>query len=150
MTRALVNLKTELTALRSDLDEWVGSDVWTQPHNGPRTLLAKRTKRAISQALIRAWRRQTPASRLRITQAMSWILKPGLSMGSRRYPLILDMSAHCICPTRAMLNFQSAFSTVFPIFEYCHLKTVTWPSCLLHSGACRSYGISTCKATGLP
>ena len=61
MTRALVNLKTELTALRSDLDEWVGSDVWTQPHNGPRTLLAKRTKRAISQALIRAWRRQTPS-----------------------------------------------------------------------------------------
>ena len=61
MTRALVNLKAELTALRSDLEEWVGSDVWTKPHNGPRNLLAKPVKRAISQALIRAWRRQTPS-----------------------------------------------------------------------------------------
>ena len=59
MTRVLVNLKAELTALRSDLEDWIGSNVWTQPRNGPRSLLAKQAKRAISQALIRAWRRQT-------------------------------------------------------------------------------------------
>ncbi|SEE94810.1 C-terminal novel E3 ligase, LRR-interacting [Pseudomonas deceptionensis] len=61
MSRALVNLKAELTALCSDLEEWVGSSVWTQPYNGPRSLLAKEVKRAMSQALIRAWRRQTPS-----------------------------------------------------------------------------------------
>lgn len=58
-TRALVKLKGELSALRNDLDQWVESPIWSQPRNGPRVLVSLRDKRAISQALLHAWRRQT-------------------------------------------------------------------------------------------
>lgn len=58
-TRALVKLKADLSALRNDLDQWVESPIWSQPRNGPRVQVSLRDKRAISQALLHAWRRQT-------------------------------------------------------------------------------------------
>lgn len=58
-TRALVRLKAELDTLRSDLDRWVQASVWSQSRSGPRVQVSTRDKRAISQALIHAWRRQT-------------------------------------------------------------------------------------------
>ena len=60
MTRALVDLRIELATLRRELEQWADASVWTQPHHGPRSLLEAPIKRSISQALIRAWRRQTP------------------------------------------------------------------------------------------
>lgn len=57
----LVSLKAELDTLRRDLDGWVASTVWSQPHSGQRTQLSTKTKQAISQVLISAWRRQTPS-----------------------------------------------------------------------------------------
>lgn len=58
-TRALVRLKAELQTLHKDLEQWVASQVWSQPHNGPRVQVSTRDKQAISQTLINAWRRQT-------------------------------------------------------------------------------------------
>lgn len=61
ISRRLVSLKAELDTLRRDLDGWVASTVWSQPRSGLRTQLSIKTKQAISQALLSAWRRQTPS-----------------------------------------------------------------------------------------
>ncbi|MEB0204746.1 dermonecrotic toxin domain-containing protein [Pseudomonas sp. CCC3.1] len=60
-TRALVALKAQLQTLRSDLAQWEANPVWSQPRTGPQVLLSAAEKRAISQRLILAWRRQTPS-----------------------------------------------------------------------------------------
>ena len=57
--RALSRLKAELDTLRNDLDQWVSRPVWSQLSNGPQVLVSVEHKRAISQVLLRAWRRQT-------------------------------------------------------------------------------------------
>ena len=59
-TRALLQLKQELATLTATLDSWTDSQVWTQLSNGERVAVSKHIKRAMSQSLIRAWRRQTP------------------------------------------------------------------------------------------
>ena len=53
----LVRLKAELDALRKTLHEWEEASAWTTPARGARTLVPVQTKRAMSRALIRAWRR---------------------------------------------------------------------------------------------
>lgn len=58
-TRVLARFKAELQTLRSDLERWVDSPVWSQRRNGPRVLVTTQDKRAISQALLHVWRRQT-------------------------------------------------------------------------------------------
>ena len=58
-TRALARLKVELQTLRNDLEQWEKATVWTQPAEGPRVPVPVPVKRAMSQALIRTWRRQT-------------------------------------------------------------------------------------------
>ncbi|WP_324708802.1 NEL-type E3 ubiquitin ligase domain-containing protein [Pseudomonas fragi] len=58
-TRALARLKGELQTLRNDLEQWEKATVWTQPAEGPRVPVPVPVKRAMSQALIRTWRRQT-------------------------------------------------------------------------------------------
>lgn len=58
--RKLVRLKAELQTLQTQLDAWVGSEVWTQSAGGSRVKVSQANKQAISLALLRAWRRQTP------------------------------------------------------------------------------------------
>ncbi|MCU1727354.1 hypothetical protein NTD86_10200 [Pseudomonas sp. 7P_10.2_Bac1] len=55
--RELVRLKAELEGLRRTLLEWEEASVWTHPVRGPRVLVPAQTKRSMSRALIRAWRR---------------------------------------------------------------------------------------------
>lgn len=57
--RALFRLKAELETLRNDLDRWVSRPLWSQQAAGPQVLVTVEVKRAISQALLRAWRRQS-------------------------------------------------------------------------------------------
>ena len=64
LTRALVNLKAELQTLRRDLQVWEAANVWSQPRSGARFMLTAQTKRAISQTLVRAWRRLTPSQHI--------------------------------------------------------------------------------------
>ena len=61
LTRVLVNLRAELDTLRHDLQRWEASEVRSELRNGGRMLVTSETKKAISRALIRAWRRQTSA-----------------------------------------------------------------------------------------
>ena len=61
LTRALMTLKAELDTLRRELHAWRAQTVWSQPRSGVRLMVTDETKQAISQALIRAWRRQTPS-----------------------------------------------------------------------------------------
>ncbi|WP_178109953.1 NEL-type E3 ubiquitin ligase domain-containing protein [Pseudomonas sp. FSL R10-1350] len=59
----LVRLKAELDLLRKTLQDWEEASVWSYPFRGQRTLVSVQTKRAMSRALIRAWRRlSTPVS----------------------------------------------------------------------------------------
>ncbi|MFJ2331504.1 NEL-type E3 ubiquitin ligase domain-containing protein [Pseudomonas helleri] len=59
----LVRLKAELDVLRKTLQDWEEANVWSYPSRGQRTLVSIQTKRAMSRALIRAWRRlSTPVS----------------------------------------------------------------------------------------
>ena len=60
-TQALVSLRAQLQTLRSDLAQWEANPVWSRPQTGPQVLLSAAEKRAISQRLILAWRRQTPS-----------------------------------------------------------------------------------------
>lgn len=55
--QALTQLKAQLQTLRNDLDQWMGSTVWSQPTAGPRVRVSAQVKRGISQTLIRTWRR---------------------------------------------------------------------------------------------
>ena len=64
IARALSALKAELETLRHDLHVWETSTVWSQPLNAPRFKVSAQVKRSISQALIRAWRRQTPSAHI--------------------------------------------------------------------------------------
>lgn len=58
-TRVLAGLKAELDALNNDLNHWMARPVWSQPRIGPAVLVPMRDKRAMSLALIQAWRRQS-------------------------------------------------------------------------------------------
>ena len=59
----LVRLKAELDLLRKTLQDWAEANAWSYPSRGQRTLVPVQTKRAMSRALIRAWRRlSTPVS----------------------------------------------------------------------------------------
>ena len=64
LASALVNLKVQLDNLRAELDTWVASDVWCTPADRPRFKLSIQVKKSMRRALIRAWRRQSPSSRL--------------------------------------------------------------------------------------
>lgn len=57
--RALFRLKAELQTLRNDLEHWVARPVWSQQAVGPQVLVSTEVKHAMSQALLRAWRRQS-------------------------------------------------------------------------------------------
>ncbi len=56
---ALGRLKAELDKLHNDLNNWMAKPVWSQPRIGPAVLVPLRDKRAMSLALIQAWRRQS-------------------------------------------------------------------------------------------
>lgn len=64
LARALVGLKAELDNLRTELDAWVASDVWCTPADRPRFKLSIQVKKSMRRAVIRAWRRQSPSSRI--------------------------------------------------------------------------------------
>ena len=121
-SRALVRLKAELETLRSDLDQWAGSMVWSQPRNGPRVLVSMRDKRAISQALTQAWRRQT--ERVEFGDHAGYVLDLNswpvdcLPLLSADYPHISELRLS----NSANGNFPGAFLEKFPNLRALSLK----------------------------
>ncbi|SEC31526.1 C-terminal novel E3 ligase, LRR-interacting [Pseudomonas taetrolens] len=59
-TRELVRRKAELDKLRRVLDDWEASPSWTQSLSGARVKVSTAHKQQMKQAIISAWRRQTP------------------------------------------------------------------------------------------
>lgn len=58
--REMARLKAELGTLHTDLNRWLASASWTRSPDGTLVRVPMQVKRAISEVLISAWRRQTP------------------------------------------------------------------------------------------